>query len=92
MAAIEEGQYSFDDSHPHFEGVYDAFKKIDNRSVPDAVMAPCPETLRFEHKRRMFNKTPRKNPLLAKTDESDFSVFDREGGPGGTPGGKDDKA
>ena len=91
MNMIEEGQYAFDDSHPYFDGVWDSFKKIHNLSVPDAVITPSPEVIRHQNKRRVSANIPKvKNAMLGKTNESDFADFDRDGGPGGNPGGDDD--
>ncbi len=94
MSLIEEGQYAFDDSHPHFEGVWDSFKKISNLSVPDAVIAPSPDLVRFNSQRRNNQKPPATrihDAMMAKDKSGDWALFNREGGPGGNPGGDDDE-
>lgn len=93
MKVIEEGQYAFDDQHNYFDGVWDSFKKINNLSVPDAVMAPPVDAMRVEHKRRL-NTKPQKivDAMMKKTVNEDDTMLNREGGSGGNPGGDDDDA
>lgn len=88
MKLIEESQYSFDDEYPHFEGVWDSFKKIHNLSVPDAVMAPSPELIRYQMRRRRQAAIAKKirAERLKKSNEDD-TVLMNEGENGGNGGG-----
>ncbi len=75
IGVIEEGQYAFDDSQPYFDGVWDAFKRLANLSVPDAVITPSPSLIEYQAKRYRVISSNQKS---IKNKKKRFDDMDRD--------------